>query len=151
MATVNKSSTVIRRTDVARGALAIGSHGAWQIDIDEALSCEQWWMQIEGPSVCLYFEIPSTEIVGKMARFLAARTSKSKRSANGSAKKGGNLLLGVTEVARVSLVKDDEFDDRYFLVIGPTEALTIHWTIAGKDVAEIAVALRRAWEQLDDS
>jgi hypothetical protein len=150
MATVQKPRQTNQSTDVGSGLLAIGSSGAWQIDIDEAHSSDRWWMQIAGPTLSLYLEIPSLDIVTKMTRLLALRSTKSKRPANGSAKQGGTLVLSTSAPARVSLVKDDEFDDRYFIVIGPTEGLTMHFTIAGQDLSDITEALRQVKEDLED-
>jgi hypothetical protein len=44
------------------GLLANGSSGSWEVSIDESVSgTERWFAQIEGPSLWLYFEIPSPE------------------------------------------------------------------------------------------
>jgi hypothetical protein len=148
MATAQKSKSTVKNKNVERGLLAIGSCGAWQIDIDEALSGEQLWAQIEGPTARLYFEIPSVDVLGKMVRYLAPRSSKSGRLANGSAKKLSPLALGGTAAMPVSLVKDDEFDDRFWFVIGPSDSLAMHLVIAGSDVTEIAEALQQVEEDL---
>ena len=124
MATVQKLRQPFQSTDVARGLLALGSSGAWQIDVDEADLSDRWWLQIEGPTLSLYFEIPSLDILTKAMRLFALRSSKSKRPANGSAKRKNTLRLSTASAGQVCLVKDDELDDRYFVVIGPTERLT---------------------------
>jgi hypothetical protein len=46
------------------GLLAIGSSGPWEVSVDETISgTERWFAQIEGPSISIYFEIPSPSIV----------------------------------------------------------------------------------------
>jgi hypothetical protein len=129
--------------------MANGSSGAWEIAIDEALSGGRWRAQIEGPSVSLHFEISSPNVVGKIVRFLAKHSVKSKRSSNGALKRGDSLVVGGTNLVPVTLVKDDEFDDRFFFVLGPTDSLTAHFVLAGTDVSEIAQALRQVKEDLD--
>ncbi len=97
------------------------------------------------------FEISSLGVVGKIARFLAKHSPKTKRPSNGSLKRGGSLVLGGANVIPVSLVKDDEYDGRFFLVVGPTDGLTARFVLAGTEVAEFAEALRQVKEELDDA
>jgi hypothetical protein len=128
--------------DEGFGLLANGSSGPWEIAIDEYTSGEErWCAQIEGPSVTFYFEIPSLDIVGKMARFLKPST--------GSAQRNGSLVIGKDQCTPVTLVRDDEYDDRFFLVVGPTENPIVHFVIAGTDVVKIADALRQVKDDLD--
>src|SRR2546430_155443 len=92
------------------GLLASGSSGAWEIDIDEALSGpERWRAQIEGPSLTLDFEIPSLDVVDKMVRLLATPSAKSKRTSNGAPGPSGTLVLGGNDHTPVRLLKDDEY------------------------------------------
>lgn len=131
MTTIQKPH-VPRQTQAGTfGLLANGSSGAWEIALDEALSgAERWRAQIEGPSVSLQFEVPSLDIVGKIARLLATRSAKTKRPSNGS-KRGGSVVLGGNNLVPMSLVKDDEYDDRFFFVVGPPDGLTVRLVIAG--------------------
>ena len=132
------------------GLLANGSSGPWEIAIDEATSgTDRWWAQIEGPSVSFYFEIPSPEIVGKMARFLESRSAATKHSPNGQSKRNGPFVIGKDKKTPICLVKDDEYNDRFFLVVGSTESPLVRFVIAGKDVVRIAEALRQVEEDLD--
>ncbi len=152
MATIQKLRTPSKTQEGTFGLLAVGSSGAWQIDIDEALSgAARWWMQIEGPSVSIRFEISSLGVVGTIARFLARHSPKKKRPSNGSLKQGGSLVLGGDNRIPVSLVKDDEYDGRFFLVVGPTDGLTARFVLAGTEVLEIAEALRQVKEDFDDN
>ena len=151
MATIQKRHTSPKRQDGTFGLLANGSSGSWTIDIDEALSgAERWWARIEGPSISLRFEIPSLDVVGKIARFLGKYSVTAKRPSNGSPKRSGALFLGGNKLIPVSLVKDDEYDDRFFLVLGPTDGLTVRFAFAGTEVSELAEALRQVKEDLDD-
>ena len=53
------------------GLLAIGSSGAWQIDIDEVLKgAECYCVQIQGPSIYLSFQLVDLGIIGQAIDFL---------------------------------------------------------------------------------
>jgi hypothetical protein len=51
----------------------------------------------------------------------------------------------------VSFLKDDEYDDRFFVLIGPTDGLTARFVLDGTEVSEIAEALRQIKEDIDDA
>jgi hypothetical protein len=118
------------------GLLACGSSGPWQIDIDESSSGENWWMQIEGPSVYFYFELPSLDIVGKIAEFLESKS-------------GNTLVIGKSTTTPISLVKDDEYDDRFFLVIDSCDSMRVRFVIAGNDIVNYFESLKQVLEDLD--
>ena len=128
------------------GLLATGSSGTWSVDIDETTAgVARWFAQIEGPSVYLYFQIPSPEITGKAIQFLAERPE------NQSSQPGSNgaLAIGGDKRASVSLVRDDEFSDRFFLLVGPQDNPIVRLTFAGEDLQHIVEALRQASEDLE--
>ena len=150
MATVQKDETKIQSTETTFGLLAIGSSGDWKIDVDESLiGAERWFMQIEGRTIDIHFEISSTEVINELARFLAPASAKTEQPSNGSSRFSKTLLLGGSESLPISLVKDDEFDDRFYIVVGQTERLTMRYVIAGSDVLAIADALRQVLEDLE--
>ena len=133
------------------GLLANGSFGPWEIAIDETTSgTDRWYAQIEGPSVAFYFEIPSVDIVAKMARFLEPRSSAPRKPANGSVRPNDCLVIGKDKKMPVTLLRDDEYNDRYFLVVGPTDHPLVRFVIAGADVNNIAKALEQVKEDLDE-
>jgi hypothetical protein len=138
MASTQKTHVTTQNKNESFGLLACGSSGPWQIDIDEAISgADRWWAQIEGPPVSFYFELPSLDIVGKMARFLKSKNSDS-------------FVIGRDKSTPISLVQDDEFDDRFFLLIGPTDNVMVRFVIAGEDVVRISEALQQVQEDLDE-
>jgi hypothetical protein len=131
--------------------LANGSSGPWEIAIDETTSgADRFYAQIEGPSVTFYFEIPSLDIPGKMARFLEPHQAPTKESSMGPLEGSGSLVIGKDKKTPITLVKDDEYDDRFFLLVGPVDSPTVRFVIAGMDVAKIADALRQVQQDLDD-
>ncbi|HEV3447492.1 MAG TPA: hypothetical protein VG099_22820 [Gemmataceae bacterium] len=144
--TTSKNSRVTHQgRNSSFGLLANGSCGSWEIAIDETTSgAERWYAQIDGPAVAFYFEIPSVDIVGKMARFLEPR------SATTNQPQDGLLVIGKDKRTPITLVKDDEYHDRFFLVIGPMDNPIVRFAIAGTDVIDIAEALKDVKKDLDD-
>jgi len=122
------------------GLLANGSCGPWSIDVDETTSGpDRWFMQIEGPAVSFDFQIPSPGMIQRMSEFLRAGRPS-----------GAELAVGKGKATPVRLVRDDEFDDRFFLVVGPPDAPVVRYTFAGDDANRVAVALEQVQEDLVD-
>jgi hypothetical protein len=151
MGTPQKSRVVLQSKKGSFGLLACGSSGSWRIDIDEATSgAECWRLQLENTSVYFDFELPSLEIIPRMAKFLKSHTMSAKNASNGSLKREKVLVLGKDKKTPVSLVKDDEYNNRYFLVIGSTDNVLVRFTIVGEDVKNISDALQQVQEDLDE-
>lgn len=129
------------------GLLANGSSGPWEIAIDETISGkDRWFAQLEGPSIYVYFEISSPRIIDDVIAYL--------RDGNGRApsqptSRNGKLKVGGDKHVTVSLVRDDEFSDRVFLVIGSNSSPIVRYTIAGTDINKIVEALRQVKEDLE--
>lgn len=121
------------------GLLANGASGPWQIEIDEQLRGDnRWFIQIDGPTVCLYFEIPSLEIVRELAQFLDTNLSQQHTA----------LMLGKANDITVTIVRDDEYQDRYFLNVGSAGNLVVRLTIESGNVKNIAEALEQVLANL---
>jgi hypothetical protein len=136
-----KNNRVNHRTRTGGlGLLANGSAGSWEIAIDETTSGpDRWYAQIEGPTASFSFELPSLDIVEKMVRFLEA-----------SGKASASLTLSKDKKTPVALVKDDEYADRYFLVVGPIDDPVARFTLAGSDVVSLGKALQDVKEELTE-
>jgi hypothetical protein len=151
MATTKSTRVTHRSRSQSFGLLASGRCGPWEIAIDETTSgTDRFFAEIEGPSVGFYFEIPSVDIVGKMARFLQPRSAATSRPPVASAEPNGSLVIGKDKKTPITLVRDDEYDDRFFLVVGPMDNPVVRFVIAGTDVTNIAKALEQVKEDLDD-
>jgi hypothetical protein len=113
---VKKQSTAARMW-----LAAIGCDRRWEVALDESSSptTEAWVAQIEGPSMYLSFRVLSPCIIKEMVRFLAHADRAS-----------AELLLGKTKKESVTLARDDESDDRYFLIV-QTESSVTRITFAG--------------------
>jgi hypothetical protein len=130
------------------GLLANGSSGQWDVAIDETTSgVERWFVQIEGPIVSFYFEITSPKVLEKMIQFFEERIKKPHSKSTG---KNCSLSIGEAEGSPVTLVKDDEYADRCFLLMGPENRPVVRFTLAGADLVSLTSALRQAKEDLEE-
>ena len=50
----------------------------------------------------------------------------------------------------VSLVRDDEYEDRCFLIVGPGDSPVVRYSFAGEDLENLIEALRQANQDLID-
>jgi hypothetical protein len=120
--------------DRSLGLMAVGSSGPWKIDIDETTSGKaRYFAQIEGPLICLYFEISSLTVIDESIRFFAKDGVKSDRNEM--------LVLSDNNTTQVNLIRDDEFTDRYFLVIESNGETVARLTIAEDDLTHLSDAL----------
>jgi hypothetical protein len=124
------------------GLLANGSSGRWDVSIDETISgTQRWFAQIEGPSFWLSFEMASPEIISKAIQLLARPQTKSEENE-------GKLNLGEAQGTPVALVRDDEYTDRCFLIVGPSDSPTVRLAVAGEDWHSLVQALRQVEQDL---
>lgn len=141
MATSRNTEKQRDRDNILVGLAAVGSAGGWEIAIDETTEGdERWFAQIEGPEIYMYFEVPSPRIIHEMLEFMAAP---------GSAARSHELIVSKHAVHPVTLVRDDEFDDRYFFVIVQDTKLVVRMTIGDGVLRSLVTALRQAKEDLD--
>jgi hypothetical protein len=118
------------------GLAAYASCGAWEITLDQATTGnERWFAQVEGPALYLYFEIESPKVVDRVMEFLGigSRPPSSEEA----------LLLGRMGKTPLSLTRDTEYKDRYFLEIGPPASLLGTLTISDTNLSDLKQALRK--------
>src|SRR5437773_1082860 len=90
------------------GLLSNGSSGAWSIEVDEALDRDEWWMEIDSPSVYLVFQLDDLAKPGEALRFLqCGRRSRPARKSEVQKACNDTLNLGRFGSAPVSLLKDN--------------------------------------------
>jgi hypothetical protein len=132
------------------GLMANGASGDWEVAVDVTTKGpDRWFVQIEGPSVYFSFGVSSPVMISKALDFLGECSSSTVPHARSPAEKG-SLVLGQRRDTPVILVRDDEYRDRYFLVIGQEADAVVRFTIAGKDLGDIKEALRQATEDIED-
>jgi hypothetical protein len=148
MPSSNAAQSTSDTHDENLGLLANGSSGSWDVSIDETISGEErWFAQIEGPSVCLYFELPFLEIIPKVIRFLTPVASQAGASPDLSGTKDELLISKPSEIP-VLLVRDGEFQDRCFVIVGQIERPIVTCSLTSIDSRDVLEALRQAEEDL---
>jgi hypothetical protein len=137
----------------ARGLAAFGASGPWEVAIDETLTkAHKWYAQIEGRSIELYFEINSPDIVATAIRFLKRRRAPvGGRSIPQSRDKDDSLRLGTFAKAPVSLIWDDEYPDRCFLLVGPSKKACVRFSLTGEEIVQLTEALLQVKEDLGNA
>jgi hypothetical protein len=125
------------------GLVASGTGGEWSVDIDETTSGEQnWFAQIEGPSLYLHFEIVHPRIVSELLSFLSARPRITVDSGIPWDEASDTLRIGSFNQSPVTLVRDDEFPDRWFISLGEGHC-RLQYTLTGDDCAGLIQALQQ--------
>ena len=148
MAAIKQITGKPRAGTTGLGLAAFGASGQWEVSLDESTSAPaRWFLQIEGPNVSIRIGLRSLDAFNKALTFLSGRLLLRK---NGSAVKEASVSLGRDDKNPVTLVGDDELPDRCFLVIGPRDDPTVHLTLAGTDLVNVAEALRIARGDLDE-
>jgi len=151
MATSKNARPIHETTTESFCLLANGTSGQWEVAIDESTSgANRWLAQIEGPSVSFCFEIPSVDIVGQILQFLDSHCVAGNHAVGNSEARNNSLVISKSNKSPIILVKDDEYLDRFFLVVGLMESPIVRFILAGPDVVQIANALRQVKEDLDD-
>jgi hypothetical protein len=59
------------------------------------------------------------------------------------------LALGTSQSLQVNLVRDDEFSDRYFLIVEGKKGVVVRFTLTGDDRVHLLDALRQVREDLE--
>ena len=72
-----------------------------------------------------------------MVQFFEPRRAPTKESANGSKEADGVLVLGKDKKTPITLVRDDEYEDRFFFVVGPKASPLVRFVMAGADIVQI--------------
>ncbi|MCP3957760.1 MAG: hypothetical protein GY719_07895 [bacterium] len=123
------------------GLAAVGQSGAVQVDVDESCSePARWELSIDQPQIYLRFEIPGPHVVGELLAFLQRHWGQSSAD---------ELRLGAIGDAKVSIIKDDEFADRFFLCVA-SENGALQYSLRSEEVESYIAALRSAKEDLSD-
>jgi hypothetical protein len=149
MATSKNARQTQGRDDRSFGLLANGSCGRWEVAIDETTTgADRWFAQIEGPLVSFYFEVPSVDIVGKMLQLLESPPAGKKQPPIRVGERNGSLVLNKDKKTPVTLVKDDEYADRFFLVVGLPDNPIVRFVLAETDTMQLTEALRQVKEDL---
>jgi hypothetical protein len=146
---MTKNSTP-KRPEKADGdfdLVASGSSGEWRVFVDEThVGPEKWFAQIQGPSIYLSFAIPSAKMIDRLVHFLAECSELHPSSR--SRKSNNTLLIGGDKRMPVTLIRDNEYADRFFLMVGTGNGPVVRYVVAGKELVKLIAALRQARDEL---
>lgn len=132
------------------GLLAYGTSPRWTVAIDEVLDQEsEWSLQIEGPSMYLACSLTDPTVIGRIVHLfqgqLCADTASGENRGNAA---NDEVTIGAFGPAAVSLVRDDETSERWFIIIGPQEGAAVRWTLDKEDAAMLLIAFEQARHEL---
>src|SRR5947209_3121360 len=114
--------------------LANGSSGRWSVTLDELTEgAEEWFLQIEGPSLHLFCEVDDPRILDNLATVL-----------NASTRKPDFLVLGRVNRIPLRLQWDTEDDQTLFFTVGPVTRPLVRCSIHGPDIRDLADATKQA-------
>jgi len=114
--------------------LANGSSGRWSVTLDESTEgAEEWFLQIEGPSLNLFCEVDDPAILHTLATVFKALT-----------KKPDVLVIGRVNRITVRLQWDIEDDETLFFTVGPATRPIVRCSIHGPDIRDLAAATQQA-------
>ena len=114
--------------------LANGSSGRWSVTLDESTEgVEDWFLQIEGPSLLLSCEVADPDILEELASVLGASTTKP-----------DIFLIGKANQIPLRLEWVDEHEHTIQFSIGPVSRPLIRYSIHGADILALADASRQA-------
>jgi hypothetical protein len=96
-------------TEPVWGLAAVGRSGSVSVDVYETTTGKtRWELNLGFPQFQLRFTIPSPDAVSKFHNFLAAGDSD-------------QLVIGVIASGLLTIIRDSEFDDRFFLMTTATD------------------------------
>ncbi len=121
------------------GCLAVGRSGRAEVAVDETLCGNRWEMAVEFPQSYVRFAIPSPSVPIQLCDFLRCHRNKDTT---------GEQDLGSVGSANVSIIKDDEHLDRFFICVLADNG-AVRLPIAGEDVADLMIALEQANADLE--
>jgi hypothetical protein len=129
------------------GLLANGSSGRWSIDIDESDDGGTFNMQIDGPLAYLAFALRDLQVVPKLLAYL--RGGLHPDQGNGKRSTTG-VTLGRLGSMAVSIIQDDEFATRWFIIIKGKADAIVRLTLDAADAEMLVDALGQVMEDLPE-
>ncbi len=119
------------------GCAAVGRSGGVSVDANQTTLGEtRWELDLGFPEFRLRFAIPSPDTVSRLHDFLATGDAD-------------ELVIGMIASAPLTIIRDNEFDDRFFLMTSAADG-ALHWTIAGATLSDLIAALADAVSDLND-
>ena len=121
-----------------------GNSGSWSVSIDETIAGpQQWFLQIEGPTIDLYCLFPSIALIDRLSNCLNGWIHRSETQPD-------SVELGTIDGVPFVLVRDNEYTDRVFIRTSGSSATGVRLTIAGSDARDLATAFSQAALELQE-
>jgi hypothetical protein len=135
------------------GLAANGSAGSWDVAVDETVSgAEVWFLQIDGPTTYLYFEIAGPDMINRVLDFIRSnQPSREETSGPQSAECADELAIGRFGEFNVSLVWDRETGDRCFVRLLGAAGSNLHVALGADDLEDLANAFLQVREDLSQA
>jgi hypothetical protein len=141
VANEKKTSRHVERQPQQWTLAGIGVAEPWEVSLNcNRQNSDDCFLQIESPGIQLCVPADSAEVVEQLLSFLEAA------SANGQALPA--FCIGSESSTTMTLSRDDECKDRYFLWIRAVGGFSAHFTIAGNHLELLRQALLALREDL---
>ncbi len=128
-----------RSEDLFESALTSQQVNVVWIELDEPESdSDGWQLSIEHPNLYLHFQIEGPEVIAELLQFVRSNIGQGEST---------ELKIGSIGEATVSIVKDEEYDDRLFFVV-LSEAGSVRHTLHINDIGDFLRGLTDAAESL---
>ncbi len=136
----DSSSTVAKESF---GLVANGCAGPWSVDVDETLAGEhKWFLQVEGPTVYVYFQIDGPDVVDRWLRFAESHLQINTHADNHVA---GSMELKIGHFGQtpVSFLWDPEGVGRGVLLVSGKGTSKLRIEMQRDDVERVVNALHQ--------
>ena len=134
------------------GLAALGVCGQWSVQVDEALrGPDAWFLQIESPLLHLYCRLAGLEALAEAVARLTGLCSGSGAESGVASSASGEynaVRIGTFEGTPVELLKDDESDERWEIILAGPPGAHLRVVLHRRDMAELLGALRDALADL---
>ena len=122
----------------AWGAAAVATVGPVTVEVDEALATPDWQLSLDTPAIYLRLRINGPETITRLHEFLTARLSGAAMEFTPGRHRSQNVLI----------LRDDEPQERCFIVIGAADESSVRLTLSVEECQQWGKALEDIRGQL---
>lgn len=125
--------------------------GMWEVSLDVTVKApKRWYANIEGPRLSLPFQLESVQTIPAMVTYLESDDDSDFASSEYEAnEKPTALRIGrFQDALPVHLLRDDEYPDRFFILIGKIGKSVIRFKLSEEDLEHFVHAFRNVHKTL---
>ena len=116
--------------------LSNGSSGRWSVTLDESTKdMEEWFLQIEGPSLHLFCELEDPGILNQFLKVLKTPSPQV-------------FVIGCVNRIPLRVQWDMEDENTLFFTVGPASRPLVRCSIHGADIRALTEAIQQAVDDL---